>query len=85
MLSLKPHEYRKQPDSSSAVLTRLNPYIRLRQLGGDEPPIFIQGGLFFYEGGQEIPKAKLPAWVLEELKKLTPKARKEVGLGDDKV
>ena len=84
-LSLKPHEYRRDPNSGVAVLTKLNPYIRIRSIGGDEPPIFIQGGQFMYEDSTVIPKDKLPAWAVEELAKITPKAKKEVGLGNDKV
>lgn len=84
-LTLKPHAYRRQPDTNLAVLTQLTPYARFKLLNSDEPPIYCQGGAFYYEGGEEIPKAKLPPWCLEEVKKLTPKARKEVGLGDDKV
>jgi hypothetical protein len=85
-LSLKPHEYRRSKDNPGlATLTKLNPYIRLKTLGGDDPPIYIQRGVFMYEDGEEIPRAKLPPWAVEEVKKLTPKAKKEVGLGDDKV
>lgn len=83
-LSLKPHEYRRD-SNGNAILTKLNPYIRIRQLGGDEPPIFIQGGQFMYEDSTVIPKDKLPSWAVEELAKLTPKAKKEVGLGNDKI
>jgi hypothetical protein len=68
-----------------ASLVQCDPYIRLKQLGGDEPPIFIQHGQFYYEDSTVVDKAKLPEWAKEQVAVLTPAARKEVGLGNDKV
>lgn len=84
MLSLKPHEYRINKDTGQATLTRLNPYVRLKFLEGDTPPIFIQGGVFMFEDGREIARDKLPDWAKAEVAKLSPQALKEVGLVNGK-
>lgn len=84
--TLKPHEYRRNPDTGVASLTRLNPYVRLRRMDvPDAYPVYVQGGAFYSEDGKEIAKTDLPKWLPEELAKLSPKARKEVGIGDLKV
>lgn len=75
-LNLRPHEYKRQPNSGMAVLTRLNPYVRLSVEG--QPPIFVQDGRYYAAGGDEIKMA--PDWVKGEVAKLSDRARKEVGL-----
>lgn len=60
------------------VVARVTPYIRLRS--GENPPIFVQGGAFYWEGGQRVKDADLPDWVEPELDKLTPEVRREAGL-----
>lgn len=60
------------------VLTSVNPNVRLKH--GDDPPVFIQGGRFYSEDGAEYDEATIPGWVEEEVRKLTPQVRKEVGL-----
>lgn len=75
-LSLKTHDTKKLPNGSQVVVSA-KPYVRLVSGGGD-PPIFVQGGHFFTEGGPEL--KDVPDWVQEELEKLTPVVRKEVGL-----
>jgi hypothetical protein len=63
-LSLKTHDVTVNKATGEATGTRVTPYIRLCQ--GDGPPIFLQNGGYFYEGGEEVPKDKHPDW-LEEL------------------
>lgn len=79
-LNLQPHTFRKAKGGGQ-VLTRTVPYIRLRV--GEEPPIFIQGGKFFYEGGSALAEKDIPKWVAGELKKISEQAKREVGLGGD--
>ncbi len=49
------------------------------------PPLFIQEGKVYAEGGDEIPKDQLPGWFHEQVKIMTPQARLEIGyrLPDD--
>lgn len=75
-LSLKTHEYKMR--RGTPYLTKVNPYVRLFKDPG--PEIFIQGGAFFSAGGPELKKSELPEWVAEEMAKLSPEVRAEVGL-----
>ena len=73
-LSLRPHSLVKR--QGLVVTGQANPYVCLRSEGG--PPVFIQGGHFFWEGGDLCDE--VPDWALEACKKLTKEVRKEVGL-----
>lgn len=73
---MKTHNVRTR--GGKQVLTQVNPHIRLKH--GDDPPVFIQGGHFYSEDGSEFTKETLPGWVAEEVRKLTPAARKEAGM-----
>lgn len=79
-LNLKPHTYRRQPDTDRAILTELNPYVRLSQEG--EAPVFVQGGSFYDASGKAVDP--VPQWVKDNIAKMTPGARKEVGLPEVK-
>ena len=57
---------------------RETPYVRLRN--GEEPPIMIQGGQYFDGGGRLVGEDDVPAWVKDEVRKMTPDVREEVGL-----
>lgn len=72
--TLRPHEVKTR--GGQPILVRDRPYLRLR--AGDDPPIFIQGGKFYYENGQEV--SEVPDWVMEKLKEVQPKVREQVGL-----
>lgn len=74
----KVHEYRKQPGNPVAVLVHSNPYVRLNHEGG--PPVFVQKGQFFSEGGQVLTEETLPPWFKTELEKINQAVRVEVGL-----
>lgn len=80
-LSLKPHIYKRQPNTDRAILVGLNPYCRLSKEG--EFPVFIQGGGFYDASGNVVDP--VPDWVQEELNKMTPEARKEVGLAEPSI
>jgi hypothetical protein len=82
MLNLKVHEYNRIRDGSRAILTKVNPYICLSKANpeGGSTRVFIQGGKFYHEGGKEYRTSELPSWLNEEIAKLTPQARKEIGL-----
>ena len=80
------HEYKKVNDGSRPTLTKINPATRLgrRGEGIDESVyVFIQGGLFFSEGGARIKTKDLPPWLDDEIKRMSREARAEVGLPVD--
>jgi hypothetical protein len=76
-LSLKTHEVTVNKATGEAVGTRVTPYIRL--CSGDGPPIFLQGGGYFYEGGEEVPEDQHPDWLEGMQKKCSPDALKACG------
>jgi hypothetical protein len=57
----------------------VHPYLRLRG-PADSPPVFLQDGKVFDEGGGLIEPA--PKWAREAIKTLTPSARAAVGWAD---
>ena len=74
----KVHEYTTGKKGEPKML-RVRPAVRLRK--GDSPPIFVQDGKFWYEGGEEeIPQDELPEWVAGQLDLMSADARREVGL-----
>ena len=75
--TLKPHEYVKKRGGSA--LLKVNPYIRIRA-GEDTPPIFIQGGVYYYEDGEKIDVKDLPDGIKDAVAKLSDKAKKDCGL-----
>lgn len=58
------------------VLKKTNPAMRLRA-GRANPPVYIQGGIVYGEGGDVI--ENLPPWFWTELKKASPGALMECG------
>lgn len=70
------HEYQRVPGTQDMRLIRTQPYVRITH-GGD-PPIFIQGGQFYYQGGTPVPA--LPEWLPDEIAHLSETVRAEVGL-----
>src|SRR5262245_39940079 len=79
MLKLnKIQDYQRKPGSMEVRLVATNPAMRLKVK--DEPPVWVQGGKFYPDGEstQELPE--VPAWVHEELKRISPAARRECGL-----
>jgi predicted RNA-binding Zn-ribbon protein involved in translation (DUF1610 family) len=69
------HRYTRVPGSLEMRLVETNPYIRLRS--GYEPPIFLQGGVAYDEGGAVV--AQWPEWLQQAVAALTPAARAEAG------
>jgi hypothetical protein len=77
------HEYKSPKDGGPAVLSRVRPVIRLgHRVEGEQDQlyVFIQGGEFYTEDGKLLPPERRPRWLMEELAKLTPEAKAEVGL-----
>lgn len=62
-------------------LVKTNHYARLSQ-GGD-PPVYVQNGHLYWENGLEVEDDNRPAWLDQELNKLTPEYRKVVGLPEN--
>lgn len=75
------HELQKRPGTDHLIVTRVNPYIRFVQEG--HPPVIIQKGRFYSDGGQPIDREQLPDWVEKRVKGLSPEAKAKVGLKDD--
>lgn len=75
-LSLRTHEYKTV--KGRAILTGVKPYVRLSAFDG--PPVYVQGGHFFAEGGKQIQEDQLPEWIWDEIEKMSEQARQEVGL-----
>lgn len=74
-LDLQVHKYEKVPGTQTTRLAKVTPYLRITRDG--HPPLYLQGGKAFGEGGAEI--ETLPIWFDEELAKVSPKAREEIG------
>lgn len=74
--SLKTHEFRRVSGSNTRVLTRIRPYIRVRN--GEDPPLYIQEGRVYSESGQEVDP--LPPWFWDHARTITPAGRNKVGL-----
>ena len=55
----------------------MSPLVRLCK--GTDPPLFIQEGKVYAEGGDEILKDQLPDWFHDEVAKMTLQARLEIG------
>jgi hypothetical protein len=73
-LSLKTHEVSVNK-SGEATGTRVTPYIRL--CAEDGPPIFLQNGLYFYEGGEQCKDP--PDWLSDMQELCSPEALKACG------
>jgi hypothetical protein len=72
------HLYEKIPGTDQTRLVRMNPYVRIGRK--DHPPIYVQAGQVYGEGGQ--PVDPLPDWFGEEMSRLSPKVRNEIGWRD---
>jgi hypothetical protein len=80
---LKTHYHKRGPDGL-ARLDKVKPYILLKQ-GRDDPPVYLKGGVVYWENGKPIPTEQLPGWFEEELKKCSRDALLEVGFDADEV
>jgi hypothetical protein len=74
-LSLKVHHHEKLPGTQESRLVKVTPYVRITRDG--HPPLYVQGGKVFGEGGPEV--ETLPEWFDAEMAKISPKVREEVG------
>ena len=72
------HDYERGP-ANTVIMKRVSPAVRVR-FARDEPPIFIQNGGFYGEGGQEIRRQDLPEDFWKEAARLTERTRLECGL-----
>ena len=69
------HLYEKVPGTDQTRLVKTNPYVRLGRK--DHPPIYVQGGQVYGEGGGPI--EPIPDWFDAEMARLSPKVRDEIG------
>lgn len=74
----KVHEHKREEGTNRMLLIRLNPYARFVSAG--HPPVLVQGGRFYSDGGDLYEKGKEPDWVFSELKNMSLTALKDVGL-----
>ena len=77
-LDLRTHIDERIPNTQEVRRVKVNPYLRLCQKGS--PPVYVQGGKVYAEGGPEV--ETLPAWFAEEMAKVSPQVRAEVGWKD---
>ena len=70
------HRYTRVPGTLEMRLVETVPYVRLRS--GEAPPLFIQAGVVYDEGGTVV--EPWPEWVVAAMEKLSPVVRAEVGL-----
>lgn len=68
----------KVTNKKGEVGYRETPYVRLRF--GDNPPVMIQGGVYFEAGGKPLDEDKVPEWVKDQIRVMSPDAREAVGL-----
>lgn len=72
----KVHEYQHVPGTESEVrLVRMHPYVRIVTAG--QPPLFVQDGMIFSEGGPVVPHDEIPDEFWAEISK-TSAAQLEV-------
>jgi len=76
-LSLKTHEVTVNKATGEATGVRVTPYIRLCQ--GDGPPIFLQNGAYFHEGGEPMEEENRPDWLDDLQRKCSPEQLKAAG------
>lgn len=63
-----------------SVVVKEQPYRRVR-LSKDTPPIFIQSGKFYYEGGTQVQRSELPEGFMDFLRdKFSAASLAKVGL-----
>lgn len=67
--TLRVHEYGKVPNSPFTKIIKSNHYIRLSHQG--QPPIYIQNGHLWSEGGDRITNP--PEWFHEQIKSVDKK------------
>jgi hypothetical protein len=80
-LQMNPHEFSTHPETGVPVLVRTTPYTRISH--EREPPVFLQRGLVYPDGGQKpIPEEEWPGWLIGEIQRLTPAAQEEAGFTD---
>lgn len=72
------HDYERGP-GNTVLMKRINPANTIRY-AGDEPPVIVQGGRFYYEGGQEIQERDLPEAFWIAARRKTEESRRECGL-----
>lgn len=69
------HQYKMH--KGQPQLVKVVPYVRLSN--GSEV-IYLQGGKYFWAGGEEAKAKDIPAWVKEQVADLADVAKREVGL-----
>jgi hypothetical protein len=72
------HKYKREEGTNRMVLVEKHPYVRLVKKG--EPPVIVQDGHFYADGGPEYTKESLPSWVIPELRNRTDEGLRNIGL-----
>ena len=81
--TLSPHEHKQKAGDKFNAGERhrslqVRHYVRI-QLEGS-PPVFIQDGKYFWEGGEVIKPKDMPKGIQVEVDNMTEQARRDVGL-----
>ncbi len=72
----KVHEYARIPGTGEMRLVRTRPAMRIRAMG--EPPLWVQDGQVYTDGGQ--PVVTPPGWFWDEMERVSPETRQQHGL-----
>ena len=76
-LNLQSHVWTKDSKTGQAVIGKVNHCADLAKMG--EPRIFLQSGKAYYGDGTEIQTSELPPWVFEEIARMSPTTRRNIG------
>src|SRR5262245_33315591 len=72
------HKFERVKGTMTVRLLEIQPALRLKS-GRDNPPLWIQKGQIYSEGGEEIVAADAPEWFWKELKRTSPQILAECG------
>lgn len=75
------HVLTRDTKTNQMIVQRTQPYTRLVQQG--EPPVIVQGGNFYSDGGDRMPLSSVPDWALKQLSNRNKKSNASVGLPED--
>ena len=79
----KVHDYKRVPGTMSVQLIGTHTAVRIKASG--EPPVFVQDGICYAEGGAIWERDQLPPWFWSEAARMTDQALAECGLSREEV
>jgi len=79
----KVHNYVHEEETNRMILQSKSPYKRFVKEG--ETPVIIQGGRFYSDGGEVIPKEEVPTFVWSILRRTTKEGLESLGITEDSL